>query len=98
MAKRAQPIPYIWSQDSEDRAKADCGCTLEDDYEGYPAFWQCPLHNAAPMLLAALNLAHSLLANMLAQEDYPVSSEAGEAIEHIQEALSKAIQQAEGRE
>jgi len=53
---------------------------------------------AAPELLEALKLAHSLLENMLEQEEYEVSSEVGEAIENIQETIMNALAKAEGRE
>jgi len=84
----SKPIPYIWSQDSEGRAKADCGCTLEDSYEGYPAFWQCPLHKAAPELLEACKWAYKKIQSLEMEL-------AGIATVHA--PLEKAIAKAEGR-
>jgi len=56
--------PNIWLQDDEPEGQADCGCILQAEYDGAddiadgaagnPAYFQCPLHAAAPELLAAL--------------------------------------------
>ena len=47
--------PWIWLQDTEDYGKADCGCELFQSHEGSgAAVLLCPLHDAAPALLAAL--------------------------------------------
>jgi len=53
--------PYIWLQDDEPEGQADCGCILQAEYDGAdedlaagnPALFMCPLHTAAPELLAA---------------------------------------------
>lgn len=56
------PEPDIWLQEYEAEGVADCGCRLVSGVEsedGGPgedgaAFYFCPLHAAAPALLAAL--------------------------------------------
>lgn len=49
------PEPWIWLQDTEDYGRADCGCELFQSYGGSGAgVLLCPLHEAAPALLAAL--------------------------------------------
>lgn len=49
-------IPWFWLNDGENKAGADdCGCALVRNYKGGgPAVFLCPLHEAAPELLAAL--------------------------------------------
>jgi len=60
--------PYIWLRDDEPEGQADCGCILQAEYDGAeddghesqcgnPALFQCPLHAAAPELLAACEAA-----------------------------------------
>ena len=58
--------PDIWLQEHEEAGTADCGCHLEAEYRGEtdsgnnssPAFFFCPLHQAAANLLSALKLGH----------------------------------------
>lgn len=44
---------YLWMQEGEPNALAECGCTMVRDRDGSPCFWFCPLHAASPDLLAA---------------------------------------------
>jgi len=49
-----EPEPYLWMQENEVSAQAECGCELH--FLRGPmdaAYFQCPLHAAAPDLLAA---------------------------------------------
>ncbi len=49
------PDGYIWLQDDEEEGSAECGCTVYRAHKGSgPALILCPLHAAAPDLLAAL--------------------------------------------
>ena len=55
MPKKQLPDGYIWLQDNEDQASAECGCTVYRSHKGSgPALILCPMHSAAPELLAAL--------------------------------------------
>lgn len=51
--------PYIWLESLDSIGRADCGCVLVANHEnsGDPAFFQCPLHDAAPILKYAIKAA-----------------------------------------
>lgn len=44
--------PFIWLQEDETEASADCGCRVIDDDRG-ARVQLCPLHQAAPRMVAA---------------------------------------------
>ena len=61
-----EEMPYIWLQEQEQTGRAECGCRLTFDVPGGagtegPAFFQCPMHDATPKLLAALEEAEEFL-------------------------------------
>lgn len=64
--KTKKQKPDIWLRENESTGKFDkCACRLEAEYReprdnGTPAFFMCPLHAAAPKLLAA---SQNILAN-----------------------------------
>ena len=45
--------PYIWLQEEEPEGTASCGCNLQNGERG-PCLWLCPMHDAAPKLVAAI--------------------------------------------
>lgn len=53
------PGPWIWLQDDEVEGRAECGCELHRVYDmtDNPAIVFCPLHEAAPKMLAVLRYA-----------------------------------------
>lgn len=57
MSKKQMETPDIWLQDGESFERADCGCQIARWTSG-TAFYFCPLHRAAPELLAALKAMH----------------------------------------
>lgn len=44
--------PFIWMQEDETEATADCGCRVIDNDQGI-RIHLCPLHRAAPRMVAA---------------------------------------------
>ncbi len=93
------PEPYIQLQPAEDKGAAACGCELIrcydvcGDYSDDPAMFLCPLHAAAPDLLAALR---DLLQDV---EEYGLRDHAGCAINDppSEIAARAAIAKAEGK-
>ena len=64
MAKSKTGEPWIWLQNTEEDGQAECGCTMIRDWDGDPAFFPCPLHDAAPRLLRACKAAEDLLSEL----------------------------------
>lgn len=58
--------PYIWLESLDSIGRADCGCVLVANHEnsGDPAFFQCPLHAAAPELKERLWNQHMQVVKM----------------------------------
>jgi len=57
------PTLYFRTQPDEWNATADCGCEIVTEETGCIAFRQCPLHAAAPDLLAMLETVDHVFAS-----------------------------------
>jgi len=96
--QRPEPIEanedtiYIGMQLDEDVAVADCRCTLYrmPDFVDDPAVVLCPMHAAAPDLLAAL---HAISFHL---DQVPVVSKTGDHVDDAQSIARAAIRKATG--
>ena len=98
--------PDIWLQEAEESGSADCGCRLDAEYRGEedsgnngsPALFFCPLHAAAPKLLAVLKSSRRaidlLLANLILADETFKPSESGKPWQALLD-INAAIAQAE---
>lgn len=49
-----ESTPFLTVDDDEAVAKVDCGCQLEATHPPGAVMWLCPVHEAAPDLLEAM--------------------------------------------
>lgn len=66
--------PYIWLQENELSGRAVCGCELGNS-SGGSAVWLCPIHEAAPELLKALERLMPLWDRDDVKEEYDAEFE-----------------------
>ena len=88
--------PCIWLNEAEVDGLADCGCSLNRDYKSSdnPAFFFCPLHEAAEELMEAAKEAIADLEDL--SESGMKSILGGFPSIRIMEKLFNALAKAEG--
>ena len=76
--------------DEDDHIAALCGCTLERDEQGIVRMYQCPLHEAAPDLLVALEAVDRALDSILNGSGDPTGELCNRALMEIRAVRAKA--------